>query len=467
VAGGRFRNSDGVDNDITLVTGGGDDRAFLHCLRPSPSKTNIIGEVSLPSSLSSSTLSVSPFSLESDTIPLSHPHTDSVSCVATNAPFVSLDYVKTPKYVAVGSYDGTIALYNPDNGAMIQTLDGPTDVEFLAFHPKGGMVLLVGSISDATTWMYHLPTSKCLQVFVGHECNGESGGVTNGSFSPNGKFALTVGMDGTLRIWTPRTGLCRHVFRLIDGGAAQQQQGLTCLGVNGGRDGQLAITGGENGNAYVVHIQGKKLVAVLPHFDIESSISTTSPPSSSSSKNNGMEEDEEDDAVTLATSVESVAFAPVAVNPSWAVTGGSDGKLKIWDLTHGGDGGSAQCRQVCSLQQQGCGVTRIVWHPTLPLIFSSYSDGSVRLWDARDGTLLHFLTTTGSKETSSGSGGDGEGDYQINDMFIEPITVSSNNEKGGDFLVVAGLDDGTIKVFRIDVEKAIVDNERRKIQSSS
>ena len=61
--------------------------------------------------------------------------------------------------VAVGSYDGSIVLYNADDdnadddttnsntqqlqgiGKLVQVLEGPSDVEFLTFHPKGGTVL--------------------------------------------------------------------------------------------------------------------------------------------------------------------------------------------------------------------------------------------------------------------------------------------------------------------------------------
>ena len=53
-----------------------------------------------------------------------------------------------------------------------------------------------------------------MQVFVGHELNEEGGGVTGGAFTPDGKFAVTVGMDGTMRIWAPRTGICKHTFKL-------------------------------------------------------------------------------------------------------------------------------------------------------------------------------------------------------------------------------------------------------------
>ena len=92
--------------------------------------------------------------------------------------------------------------------------------------------------------------------------------MTGGSFTPDGKFALTIGMDGTMRFWAPRTEMCRHVIKLYeDGGKMEGPAGLTCLAVDGGADGQLAIAGGEDGTAHVVHLQGKKVVAKLRHFD--------------------------------------------------------------------------------------------------------------------------------------------------------------------------------------------------------
>jgi WD40 repeat protein len=103
-------------NTLSIITGGGDDKAYLH---------KIDNNNNLQSML------------------LNHAHTDSVSCVDTNESFVSKDLKKTPKYIAVGAYDGSIVLYNPDTGDKIQVLDGPTDVEFVAFHPKGGSVSLL------------------------------------------------------------------------------------------------------------------------------------------------------------------------------------------------------------------------------------------------------------------------------------------------------------------------------------
>merc|ERR1712183_146306 len=100
--------------------------------------------------------------------PLPNPHTDTVSCVAYNADFVSEDLKKTPLLAAVGSYDGSIIVYDPISLKKQTKLEGPSDVEWISFHPKGGTVLLAGS-GDGTVWMFHIPLNRCLQVFVGHE----------------------------------------------------------------------------------------------------------------------------------------------------------------------------------------------------------------------------------------------------------------------------------------------------------
>lgn len=274
-------------------------------------------------------------------------------------------------------------------------------------------VLLAGSVSDGTIWMYHLPTSKCMQVFVGHES-----GVAAGSFTPDGRWALSASSDGTMRVWAPRTGVSKHVFRLGDAG-------LTCLAVNGGTDGQLVVVGGEDGQAHVCHVGTKKVVASLRHFE---------PPHNAA---NNQDEDME-----LPMSVEAVGFAPAAVNPNWVATGGVDGVLKIWDLANDG-----QCRQVCRYvtddEATAGGITRLQWHPTLPLVFTSSSDGVVRVWDARNGSLVKSLT--------------GHSDM-INDLdvcFIEP------EKEGGTAVIVCGSDDNSVRVYEVIVKDALLQQAAR------
>jgi WD40 repeat protein len=291
-----------------------------------------------------------------------------------------------------------------------------TKLSFLSFFYIS--VLLAGS-GDGTLWMFHIPLNRCLQVFVGHEQ-----AVTAGCFSPDGKWALSASSDGTLRIWAPKTGLNKHVFRF--GGA-----GLTCMASKGGTDGMLVIVGSEDGQAHVCHTGSKKVVASLRHFQI---------PASGVGKNNGntmateSANNDEEEEMEYPSSVEAVGFSPS--QPNWCATGGIDGKLKIWDLTNG------QCRQICdptATEVNGDkadtdavtdSITRILWHPTLPFVFSSTINGRVRVWDARNGNLLRTLSGGSTAE-------------QINDMDIQFLP-------NGSAIIVAAGDDKVVRVFELD-----------------
>ena len=361
------------NGQLSILSGGGDDKAFQYKI----SGANGEGTTTVT--------------------PLSHAHRDTVSSVAYNIQYVGSDPKKTPRLAAVGSYDGSIVIYDADTGTQKLKLEGPSDVEWMSFHPKGGMVLLTGS-GDGTLWMFHVPLNRCMQVFVGHEQ-----AVTAGCFSPDGKWALSASSDGTLRIWAPKTGLNKHVFRL-------GEAGLTCMANNGGSDGMLVIAGSEDGQAHVCHIGSKKVVASLRHYELPANTENT----------------DENEEMEYPMSVEAVGFSPS--QPNWCATGGVDGKLKIWDLARDG-----QCRQVCAPPESGSvdSITRISWHPTLPFVFAATINGTVGVWDARNGTLLHILT--------GGSTAD-----QINDMDIQFLS-------DGSAVIVAASDDNAVRVFELSI----------------
>ena len=405
---------DTSSNTLYIVSGGGDDRAYLHLMSTNnPSSTT---------------------GVQMKTIPLAHPHTDSISCVALNTPYIHNDVSGTiqANHIAVGSYDGSIVLYSTTDGSLVHVFEGPTDVEWVRFHPRGGTVLLVGSIADGTIWMYHTPSKQCLQVFVGHE-----GGVTDGTFTPDGKAMVSCGQDGTVRVWAPKKGVCKHVFRLMEasGGSGGGEEGggggggLTCLAVGGGQDGQLAICGGEDGNAYVVHVAGKKVVATLTHFEEGSAAATAN--SGQGNQGGGGEdgmEDDDDEFVGEARSVEAVGFCPgnIPGTAHWCATGGVDGVLKIWNMNVGGVGG-AQLRQKCTRGADvKAGITRLRWHNSLPLVIASYTDGVVCIWDARVGTLV--ISMTGHED-------------MINDMNVSFVEGSNAA------VIVTGSDDKSVKMF--------------------
>lgn len=307
-------------------------------------------------------------------------------------------------------------------------------------------MLLVGS-SDATIWMYHTGNgtgnAKCLQVFVGHE-----DAVTCGAFSANGKVALSGSADGTLRVWAPKTGKSKHVFRFASAGSSSGPAALTCMATHGGTDGHLVMVGAEDGQAHVCHIANKKHVTSLRHFDPALHLSSNA--ESGNGNTIGNSQDDEEERVSVPSGVEAVGFSKS--NPSWCATGGMDGVLRIWDLATNG-----QCRHVCRAnvpanqqlipQQQeqqalqspvADGITQLRWHPSLPLVITSTCGGKVHVWDARNGNLLHTLT--------------GHSDV-INHMdvaFAPPAATGGTG--GGQAMVVTGSDDTTVRIFVVDFD---------------
>lgn len=381
-------SSPGDDGVVVVCSGGGDDRAYL-------------------STVSSSSYEVTATRNLSEL----RPHTDSVSSVAYNGVVEE----GGRKLLAVGSYDGSVQVWDVVTSELLHRLEGPTDVEWIAWHPKGGTVLLAGS-TDGTVWMFHALTAKCLQVFVGHEAD-----VSCGTFTADGRFALSAGVDGTARVWAPRTGLSRHVFRF-------GRSPVTCITAHDA----LLLCGSENGSAHVCHVKHHKVVYTLRHAE-----GVVPPP-----MQQDHEDDEQEDTVYKATSVEAVGFFPGATTGeyNWCATGGVDGFLKIWDL-----GNNGQCRRVCAHHDvtgdavvDAPGITRLIWHPTLPLVFTASTDGIVRLWDARTGNCIQTLTG-------------GHVDI-INDM---DVSYAAN----GNATVLTGSDDGIVRMFQVNVNAALLANQ--------
>jgi len=386
-----------ASNLLLVATGGGDDKAYLNVINLESDSLTCTATLELT--------------------PPNHTHNDTISCVA----FSNVSEKTLPTILATGCYDGTIQLWDVklDDGSIKATharqLDGPSDIEWMTFHPLGGTVLLAGS-TDGTVWMWYTPTGKCLQVFVGH-----SNDVTAGGFTLDGKLAVTAGVDGTLRVWAPKKGHCKHSFGTSHDNVASEpfaEEALTCMSIHSTDGGQqVAICGCENGTAWLTHLTNKKVLGCLHHYIPN--------PGDSNKASHVMDDEDDQDEIPELRSVEAVGFAPEALKTKWCATGGTDGKLKIWDTTNN------QCRQTChhtDPEGNTAGVTKLFWHPTLPLIYTAASDGTVRAWDARSGVCVTEMT--GNRDV-------------INDM-----SISFGHDTQPDFVVTAS-EDESVRVFEV------------------
>ncbi|MBA0615934.1 hypothetical protein Godav_016038 [Gossypium davidsonii] len=318
-----------------------------------------IGHADWASELQGHTDSVSSLAFSHDgQLLASGGHTDSVS---------SLAFSHDGQLLASGGFDGLVKVWDT-SGNLKSTLEGPGGgiEQWIRWHPKGHLIL-AGS-EDCTVWMWNADNGSCLNVFSGHGAS-----VTCGDFTPDGKTICTGSEDATLRIWNPRSGESIHVVR-----------GLTCLSISS--DSTFAVTGSKDGSVHVVNITTGKVA------------------SSWASQTSSTEGDPE--------SIECVSFAPKF---PWAVSGGMDRNLTIWDLQN------SSPRFICNHEE---GVTCLAWLGASKFLATGCCDGRICIWNCLSGECV---------ETFKG-----------HEHAIQSLSVSSNLE----FLVSVSMD-GTARVFEI------------------
>jgi len=306
-------------------------------------------------------------------------HTDSVSNAAFSA---------DGEMIATGGMDGKVRVWrrvgkeNYRTWEFLTELQGPDEVMWLRWHPKGA-VLLAGS-NDCTAWLWQLPSGNTMQVFAGH-----TGPVQCGEFTPDGKRIVTACAEGTLIYWDPRSPT--PVFKLTKQDARFDLDGITSLAVN--HSSTLAVVGGTSGSVRVVSLSKGEVVGALGGH-------------------------------TEGESVEAVQFVDLfgtASGPGVVITGGTDGKACIWDVS--------TMRLRATLEHQDA-ITSVIAHPAPKshLIITASADKALRTWDARTGALI--------KEHTGHHG---------------PVLGASLGLQGS--VVVSAGDDGVCLVFTTEVDQ--------------
>ena len=123
-----------------VITGGGDDVAYIWNYHKSITDSNI--ETVNNGSTSSS------IKLEG--------HIDTVTCVGFNF---------NGNLALTGGYDGFVKIWKVDTGELVQTLEGPEDIEWAQWHMKGNAI--VAGSRDGTIWMWLAHNGQCVHVFAG------------------------------------------------------------------------------------------------------------------------------------------------------------------------------------------------------------------------------------------------------------------------------------------------------------
>lgn len=228
---------------------------------------------------------------------------------------------------------GGVKLWDVKHGRCYVTLMEPGNpIQCLCFSPDDTILAIGGYNRQATLWDTHDGT--LIQTFTAHKSS-----VDTVVFSHDGRLLATGSPDNSAILWDLTQGAILHTFFGCSGLA-------NCVAFSA--DDRLLITGANDGSARFYETQTGRLAYTLPERSGSVSWLTLSP-----------------DQKTLATINHGIA-------------------VQLWDV--------AQGKQLYELKPFSSGITSLRFSPDgTVLAANDFQDRSVKLWNVRDGKLIHVI----------------------------------------------------------------------------
>ena len=123
-----------------------------------------------------------------------------------NSAFCSFAFSPDWRWLALGTYDGTIEVIDVASGNALHTLRGHTGwVTTLAFSRADK--LLVSGSNDGTARVWSIASGQSLRTLTGHQAE-----INAVAFSPDARRVASASADLTVKIWDAATGQATHTL---------------------------------------------------------------------------------------------------------------------------------------------------------------------------------------------------------------------------------------------------------------
>lgn len=258
-------------------------------------------------------------------------HTDSI---------IAVSFSNCGEFLAVASMDGTITIWNAQNGDNIAKYEGPTEeILSISWHPR--LPSLCALSNDLSLWVWHTRKNSPVAVIYGHPLN-------IAKFGPAGRYIYAGGKDGSIKVWDMKSEGFENAPPLctIPGKDIHNDEIISIDMHNGG----IIVSGSKDGCVGLTNFNSKKIITKIKVCE---------------------------------ESIESVEFCKEMM---WFLVATMSGELRVYECD------SLNTR--CTIQV-GMGIVKAIW-----VGFDIYVgglEGLLELYDGRGGQRVKKFS--GTKET--------------------------------------------------------------------
>jgi WD40 repeat protein len=233
----------------------------------------------------------------------------------------SVVYSPDGRYLASGSGDNTIKIWEVAKEKELRTLTGHSSRSLSVVYSPDSRYLASGSI-DNTIKIWEVATGKELRTLTGH-----FSGVYSVVYSPDGRYLASASADNTIKIWEVATG---KELRTLTGHSD------SVWSVAYSPDGRYLASGNYDNTIKIWEVAtGKELRTLTGHSN----------------------------------SVPSVAYSP---DGRYLASGSWDDTIKIWEVATG--------RELRTLTGHSSGFWSVVYSPDGRYLASGSEDKTIKIW---------------------------------------------------------------------------------------
>ena len=245
------------------------------------------------------------------------------------------------KYLASGSGDKTVIIWDAKSGEIIKTLEGHSSVINSVSWSPDGKYLASGSM-DKTIILWDAKSGQRIKTLKGH-----SSDVLSVSWSHDGKYLASGSQDSTLIIWDVNSGAC---LKTLEGHYDW------VYSVCWSPDGKYLASGSSDNTVKIWEANsGAKPKTLYGHSDY----------------------------------VTSVCWSP---DGKYLASGSMDKTIILWDAKSG--------QRIKTLKGHSKVVYSVCWSPDGKYLASGSADKTVILWDAKSGQRIKTLEGHSNRVTS-------------------------------------------------------------------